>query len=311
MEFRSPTIAKEKNAEAIKYLTSNLTDPEAGKEALKDVMEALGGAIDSFPDWHPILTAPPEQGYQHVFSISQLNIYDNGDHTQNFVKGFITCPYCEKAANQLTEKVNEVYGLRGYRLDTPLYADNAYPVVVEAIEVELEADGTIRSRDALRWFTQKLAQEAETAQVAETWWNIRSYILGRPHGSRSSLLVNQHTGVHMRKILEAFNNSGIYGPIKESSLDMLSKKKRNKISETLIRTAVTNWNKKSEAFTFELRGETCKATIRDTWNDGFELSIRVEIGKFDLFATGFYYAEDDRITYTDPTGKRALAEKFL
>ena len=39
---------------------------------------------------------------------------------------------------------------------------------------------------------------------------------------------------------------------------LLSKKKRDKISETLIRTAVTNWDKCKENFSFELRGEICK-----------------------------------------------------
>src|SRR3546814_9022491 len=84
---------------------------------------------------------------------------------------------------------------------------------------------------SLAWFVQLSAAEATGAQVAETWWNVRSLILGSPHGSRSSLFVNQHTGVHMRKILEAMNASGMFGPIKESSLEMLSQKKRDAISE--------------------------------------------------------------------------------
>ena len=115
----------------------------------------------------------------------------------------------------------------------------------------------------------------------------------------------------MRKILEALNNSGMFGPIKETSLDMLSEKKRDKISETLIRTAVTNWDKSSKKFDFELRGETCQAEVRDTWDDGEELSIRVKIGDYDLYASGFYYEKEDRTTHTDPTGKQAVAEKFL
>ena len=115
----------------------------------------------------------------------------------------------------------------------------------------------------------------------------------------------------MRKILETLNSSGMFGPVKESSLDMLSKKKRNKINETLIRTAVTNWDKHSDKFEFELRGEICKAAIRDTWNDGVELSVRVEIGNYDLLVSGFYEAKGDLITYVDPRGKRALAEKFF
>ena len=115
----------------------------------------------------------------------------------------------------------------------------------------------------------------------------------------------------MRKILEALNNSGMYGPIKESSLEMLSKKKRTAISATLIRAAINNWKNNNEEFVFELRGETCKAEIRDTWSDGHEISIRVTIGDFDLYASGFYYKEGDVLEPSDPKGKRILAEKFL
>jgi hypothetical protein len=179
------------------------------------------------------------------------------------------------------------------------------------MNVEVEADGTIRSRDALTWFVQQTANEATSAQVAETWWNIRTNILGVPHGSRSSLFVNQHTGVHMRKILDAMNNSGMFGPIKESSLEMLSQKKRNAISETLIRTAINKWDKTTDSFDFEMRGETCKASLRDTWGDNHEVSVRVEIGRYDLYISGFYYPEEDKITNVDPRGKRELAEKFV
>lgn len=311
MEFRAPSVATEQNAQAARYLTKNLGDPKAGLRLFDSLKTELGNAVESFPDWHPILTVPKNSSTEHVHMLTQLEAYDGIDHTVEFVRGFVTCPYSEAKANNLVETVNQLTGLNARRLHDPLYAENAYPVVVVAEEVELEADGTIRGRDSLRWFAQESVKEAWTSKVAETWWNIRSLILGQPHGSRSSLFVNQHTGVHMRKILEAFNNSGMHGPIKESSLDMLSKRKRDTISETLIRTAVTNWDKRSENFDFELRGETCKADIRDTWKDGHELSVRVEIGNFDLTAAGHYYAEDDRITHREPRGRRALAEKFL
>jgi len=140
---------------------------------------------------------------------------------------------------------------------------------------------------------------------------MRSYLLGEPHGSRSSLLVNQYTGGHMRKILEALNNSGMYGPVKEWSLDMLSKKKRELIGETLLRTALKKYEKGSEKFTFELNGERCKASVRDTWDDGYELSVNVMIGASELVVSGFYYPEQDLLQSSDPKGKQALAEKFL
>lgn len=311
MEFRAPTVVAEQNANALKYLTKDLNDPEAGRRVFDKLLRELGNAVEGHPEWHPILTSPPSSSREYVYSISQLKTYDAIDHTVTFVRGFVTCPYSEGQADKLVEAAKQVRELDAYRLQDPLYADGAYPVVVLANEVVLEADGTIRSRDALAWFAQLSVKNARAAEVAETWWNIRSNILGQPHGARSSLFVNQHTGVHMRKILEALNNSGMYGPIKESSLEMLSEKKRDKISETLIRTAVENWDKHRDEFEFELRGETCKAAVRDTWDDGHELSIRVEIGEHDLYASGFYYAKNDRITHSAPRGKRALAEKFL
>lgn len=311
VEFRAPSVATEQNANAIKYLTKDLADPKTGQRVLMDIILELGNVVDGYPDWHPILTTPKNSSTQHIAYLSQVEAYAGADHTVPFVRGFITCPYSEETACKLVNTVNEVNGLHAYQLETPLYDDAAYPVVVTANDVALEADGTIRSRDALIWFTQQTLEEAWDAKVAETWWNIRSYILGSPHGSRSSLFVNQHTGVHMRKILEALNNSGMFGPIKESSLDMLSQKKRGKISENLIRTTVSNWDKRSEKFEFELRGETCEAEVRDTWNDGEELSIRINVGNFDLYVSGFYYEKNDRITHNDPTGKKALAEKFL
>lgn len=311
MEFRAPTAAAQQNAATIEYLTKNLDDPVAGQRRVEELIEELGNAVSTLPDWHPIYTLPPARNGRSPSGLHDIPAYDGIDHTEEFVRGFITCPYSDKTADQIVDAVNEVPGLYARRLDEPLYSEQAYPVVVQAISVELEADGTIMSRDALAWFVQHIVKDAHNHQVAETWWTMRPHILGRPHGSRSSLIVNQHAGSHMRKILETMNDSGMFGPVKEWSLDMLSQKKRDAINETLLRAAVESWDKKDGDFTFTLRGETCNAAIRDTWNDNTELSIRVKIGESDLYVSGFYYPEDDRTTYTDPVGKRKLAEKFI
>ncbi len=311
MEFRNPVAATEANASSLNYLTKNLSRPEKGEAEFDRLLKVLGHSVDSYPDWHPILTIPNRA---HTHGETLQTLYKGLDHTRMFVRGFVTCPYDESSADALVEAANMLSGINAYRLSTPLYADTAYPVVIEATQVELEADGTIRSRDALAWYVQDISKHAHYAEVAETWWNMRSCILGTPHGSRSSLFVNQYTGGHMRKILDALNNSGMYGPIKEWSLDMLSKKKRDKIGQTLIRTAVKNYQSSNEQFEFELHGEICKATIRDTWDDGTELSVKVQIGDIgdtDLSVTGFYYPEQNLLESSDPKGKRAIAEKFL
>lgn len=54
------------------------------------------------------------------------------------------------------------------------------------------------------------------------------------------------------------------------------------------------------------RAEPAMTSIT-TWG----LSIRVEIGKHALYVTGFHYPKDDKVTHTDPTGRRDIAEKFL
>lgn len=310
MEFRAPTAAAQQNTHACGYLTKNLTDKEAGLERFKALLDALGNSVERLPDWHPILTDPPQPYGQHVYSTSQLDTYQKCDHTVYFVRGFVTCPYDEGTADQLVEAVNRVSELYAHRLDEPLYNQGTYPVVVESGRIELEADGTIRSRDALAMFAQQTVKYARTAQVAETWWNIRLNILGSPHGSRSSLFVNQHAGSHMRKILETLNDSGMFGPIKEWSLDMLPEKKRNTIGDTLISAAVLNWDKSSEKFEFELRGENCEACVRDTWDDGTELSVRVTIGDHNLHVSGFYYPKGERVEVGTTVGKKALALKF-
>jgi hypothetical protein len=169
MEFRSPTVALQQNAKAMTYLTKSLTNPDAGRAIVEQLIEELGNAVDYYPDWHPILTAPPRKGAEHISSLSQLETYTELDHTTEFVRGFVTCPYSDEGAGKLVAAVKQVPGLHAYRLDQPLYAESAYPVVVVANAVQLEADGTIRSRDALAWFAQQAAAQASSAQVAETW----------------------------------------------------------------------------------------------------------------------------------------------
>ncbi|HAE02364.1 MAG TPA: hypothetical protein DCG04_13125 [Rhodospirillaceae bacterium] len=318
MEFRANQSAARLNSQAADYFTENLSDRVIGLELFYQVRERVGNAVESLPDWHPILTAPPErpQHHWHASNYSSLPIYDLCVNTREFVRGILTCPNSEVDADKLVEVVNQVQGLNAERLESALYRDSAFPVLIEAWEVELEADGTIRSRDALAWFVQATVKHAREAQVAETWWNVRQLTLGSPHGARSSLLVNDYTGRYMRKILETLNDSGIFGPIKEMSLDMLPERKRSTIGQTLMRAALeaaaplVNVTDEAREFKFELRGETCKVRIRDTWGDGMEYSVRVSIGDFDLTVSGFYYPKNDKLEHTDPTGKQKLAEKF-
>jgi hypothetical protein len=311
MEFRASKSVEELKAKSLKYLTHGLQDVATGEAEFDKLTTQLGNCVESYPWWHPIITCAADAKNDEPMSMSDIELYKQADYTRYFVRGFVTCPYGEDKANELMRSVNSLEGLNAYRLDKSLYADNTYPVVVEAYNVTLDADGTLKNKDAIGWFMQTAVKNAHSAKVAETWWNMQGLILGHPHGSRSSLFVNQYTGGHMKKLLEAMNNSGMFGPVKEWSLDMLPEKKRKKISEILLRAAIDDWNGKDQEFTFTLRDELCKARINDTFNDGTELSIEVTIGKRGLVAKSFYDPKRNLLDPSDPNGKQALAKKFI
>ena len=51
------------------------------------------------------------------------------------------------------------------------------------------------------------------SEVAECWDTMKPYLLGAPHGSRSSLFVNQETGQVIKSIWNSIINTGMFGPI--------------------------------------------------------------------------------------------------
>lgn len=310
MEFRGPSAVKRQYEFALGYLTKNLSDPSAGKAALDDLVNELGPCVDDWPEWHPVYQRAKKTRDRNLNSIYDLPAFKGADHTVYFVRGFVTCPYSDETADRIVKSARELQGIQAYRLSEKLYSDSAFPVVVESYDLTLEPDGTIESRQALAWFLEWISANARGSQVAETWWNIRPYLLGQPHGARSSICVNQHVGGHMRKILEALNESGVFGPILESSLDMLPKAKRDRIGRNLMDAALSSWDGVSESSSFDFRGETCTARIRDTFDDGEEFSIRVNVGNDELSVSGFHYPTSGRMEFRDPTGRRQMAEKF-
>ena len=81
MEFRYPSAMAETNARSLSYLTKSLSNPEVGKAKFEELLEELGNTIDSFPYWHPVLTLPPNDTNNNVYSPSELTTYKEIDHT--------------------------------------------------------------------------------------------------------------------------------------------------------------------------------------------------------------------------------------
>lgn len=221
MAFRADEAARIGVEEVEAYLVPRARDADEAqrarsREALWDIIDELGPVVDSYPTWHPLVcnhdsrhptTTPSEQcGYTGL------------DHTRFFAKGFITCPYGD--GQDVLDSVaalpcHPIATISAEKLDVQLYNPNATPILVKCNwEKSLGMDGMIPLSIAMPLLLDKEIPCWQWAEVAETWESMRPYFLGRPHGSRSSLFVNQETGQAIKKIWNALIYTGMFGPIK-------------------------------------------------------------------------------------------------
>lgn len=221
MAFRADEEARSGFEEAVSYLTPrdkeiDLAQRTAIKDFLLDLVDQYGPAIDAYPNWHP-LVCNHEDSYPVTTPGAQCG-YQGLDHTRFFANAFITCPYGDgqKVLDSVAKlPFHPVARITAERLDMKLYNINATPILVKCDWYKpLQADGMIPLRIAMALILAKEIPSWESAQVAETWESMRPYFLGRPHGARSSLFVNQETGTAIKKVWEAVINTGIFGPIK-------------------------------------------------------------------------------------------------
>ena len=100
------------------------------------------------------------------------------------------------------------------KLDVQLYNTNTTAVLVRCDWTKpLAMDRTIPLSMAMPLILEKELPCWKSSQVAETWETMRPYFLGTPHGSRSSLFVNQETGQAIKKIWNELIHTGMFGPI--------------------------------------------------------------------------------------------------
>lgn len=220
MAFRADEAANDGRISAEKYLLSRLTDISSeelakSREKLMDLFDELGPVIYTYPSWHP-LVSDKRVAYDLLTPNEECG-YHGLDHTIFFANGFITCPYDDgqKVIDSVFNlKLSEVADITAERLDVKFYASSATPILVKCIwQKPLSKDGTIPSSIAIPLLLENELPNWTTAQVGETWDTMSSYFLGKPHGKRSSLFVNQETGQNMKKIWESLINTGMFGPI--------------------------------------------------------------------------------------------------
>jgi hypothetical protein len=224
MAFRADESKLQGYEEVMAYLVPRKLDVdkasrEASKEFIEDVIDELGPVIDTYPTWHPLVSNHNSQEPEVI--PNQQCGYIGLDHTRYFQNGFISCPYTASGkAEKIIESVqalppHPVARITAQRLDVQLYHSETSPILVKCEWAKsLNADGTIPLSIAIPLILEQEVPCWRWSQYAETWETMRYYLLGCPHGARSSLFVNQETGQGIKKIWNALIYTGMFGSIK-------------------------------------------------------------------------------------------------
>lgn len=220
MAFRADEETKDGKAWAETYLLSRLNDLSTKKQSdsrsvLQDLFIDLGPVIDWYPDWHPLLNIQ-KKTREIVVPHADCG-YKGLDHTVFFTQGFITCPYDDgqKVIDSVHKQVlNDAALITAERLAVKLYSSQATAILVKCEwNKPLYDDGTIPLSTAMPLILEKAIEASKVSTFAETWDSMLPHLLGKPHGRRSSLFVNQETGQAIKKTWEILINSGMFGPI--------------------------------------------------------------------------------------------------
>jgi hypothetical protein len=223
MAFRADEAAESGDQEMEKYLVPrNLGGSDSvrarSKDALRDIVLEIGKVITAYPVWHPLVRVLEPDHHRHVASLPDYSCgYRGLDHTRYFVNGFITCPYGD--GQEVLDSVaalpfHSAARITAKKLDFPLYSDNATPILVRC---QWENLGQLHEQIPLSLVGPLLLQyvllRLDSAGVAEPWEAMRSEFLGEPHGARSSLFVDEKTGLGIKQLWKECINTGMLGPI--------------------------------------------------------------------------------------------------
>lgn len=190
------------------------SERERSKQVLLNIVKEYGAVIESYPTWH-LLVWNNNSNRNDNTTPSERCGYKGLDHTRYFANAFITCPYGDgqnviDSVNALPK--NLIATITAKRLDVKLYSLDTTPILVMCDwQKPLSIDGTIPLSIALPLILQKELPNLISAERTESWESMRPYLLGIPHGSRSSLFVNQETGQAIKKIWNALINTGVFG----------------------------------------------------------------------------------------------------
>ena len=187
----------------------------AADRALENLIENHGPVVRAYPIWHPlvpqlsprtIITRPDERcGYAGL------------DHTVFFAHAFVSCPYGDGA--KLIESVEALNRhtcarVTAERLDVPFYNPSTTAILVRCDwDDSFPEQHMVPKSLAVPLMIQEEMRMWPNAEVGERWETMRSFLLGDPHGARSSLFVTQDTAIAMKRVHVAMVESGMFGPL--------------------------------------------------------------------------------------------------
>lgn len=187
----------------------------ASEEKFRYLVDEYGPVVDAYPTWHPLVRNKP--GNTET-TPSDRNGYVGLDHTVYLANAFISCPYTDgQEIIDSVEKMPDQHAaaISAERLDVTFYNTGTTAILVRCEWSKmLETGGTIPARLAVPLMLEQELPMWTFAEVAETWETMRPYLLGSPHGQRSSLFVTQETALAMKKIYLGMAETGMFGPMR-------------------------------------------------------------------------------------------------
>lgn len=218
MAFRADEAANKNFERAKNYLIPRSFSGKvrrASENALLAIVDELGPVVDAYPSWHPLVSKHSSRSPETT--PGERCGYVGLDHTVYFAHGFLTCPYTDgskviDSANAIKHHFAEVFA---EKLDAKFYNEASTPVLVkcEWPQFSLNSIKLIRKRCAVPLMIEQELPIWTWSKNAEQWSTMRPYLLGDPHGSRSSLFVDQETALAIKKIYLSMVESGMFGPL--------------------------------------------------------------------------------------------------
>ena len=190
---------------------------KAAEQGLAGIVRDHGPAVRAYPMWHPLVSNDPDRRVPfHITSPGPECGYDGLDHTALFAHAFVTCPYdggerILRSFQDLPRRMRDRLSID--RIAFPFYSRQTTGIIVWWDHGETFEEGhLVPKRLAIPMMLEQMLPWAKWSEVAETWETMRPYLLGQPYGGRSSAFVSQNTGLAIKRMLEALNESGMFGP---------------------------------------------------------------------------------------------------